>query len=96
MDKQEYVINEKEQKNQIEVKTRVFANHIVEALIKERKRQGITQQEIADITGMKAPNITRIESRKFTPTLDVLLRYAKAIGKELHFELVDEDIREGK
>lgn len=96
MDKQEYVINEKEQKTQIEVKTRVFANHIVEALIKERKRQGITQQEIADITGMKAPNITRIESRKFTPTLDVLLRYAKAIGKELHFELVDEDKRDSK
>lgn len=84
-------MNEDERKIQIEVETKAFASRIVEALINERKRKGITQQDIADITGMKAPNITRIESRKFTPTLDVLLRYARAVGKELRFELVDED-----
>lgn len=84
-------MNEDERKIQIEVETKAFASRIVEALINERKSKGITQQDIADITGMKAPNITRIESRKFTPTLDVLLRYARAVGKELRFELVDED-----
>ena len=68
---------------------KAFANHLIDVLIDERKRQGMTQQEVADITGMKAPNITRIESRKYTPTLDVLVRYANAVGKELHFELVD-------
>ena len=46
-------------------------------------------QDIADRTGMKAPNVTRIESCKFTPTLDVLERYAEAIGKKIQFELVD-------
>ncbi|MBR2045349.1 MAG: hypothetical protein IJ958_04355, partial [Agathobacter sp.] len=30
-----------------------------------------------------------IESCKFTPTLDVLERYAQALGKKLHFELMD-------
>lgn len=73
----------------MEVETKVFANQIVKSLIAERKRQGLTQQEIADITGMKAPNITRIESCKFTPTLEVLMRYAKALGKEIHFALDD-------
>ena len=92
MNNQEYFINGERQEICMEVEIKVFANQIVKALIEERKRQGLTQQEVADITGMKAPNVTRIESRKFTPTLDVLVRYAKAVGKELHFELVDKDV----
>lgn len=73
----------------IEVQKKELARNIVDELIAERKRQGLTQQDIADRTGMKAPNVTRIESCKFTPTLDVLERYAMAVGKKLQFELVD-------
>lgn len=73
----------------VEVSKRKFAKLIVDELVAERKRQGLTQQDIADRTGMKAPNITRIESCKFTPTLDVLERYAMAVGKQLRFELVN-------
>ena len=73
----------------IEVQQKELARSIVDELIVERKRQGLTQQDIADRTGMKAPNVTRIESCKFTPTLDVLERYAMAVGKKLQFELVD-------
>ena len=89
MNNQEYIINDERQKFCMEVETKVFANQIVKSLIAERKRQGLTQQEIADITGMKAPNVTRIESCKFIPTLEVLMRYAKALGKEIHFALDD-------
>ena len=89
MNNQEYIINDKKQEIRMEVEIKAFANQIVKSLIAERKRQGLTQQEIADITGMKAPNITRIESCKFTPTLEVLMRYAKALGKEIHFALDD-------
>ena len=49
----------------------------------------LTQQDIADRTGMKAPNVTRVESCRFTPSLDVLERYAMAVGKRIRFELVD-------
>ena len=91
MDEQEYVVNNEEEQIQIELETKALVKHIISELVSERKRQGITQQEVADITGMKAPNVTRIESRKYTPTLEVLIRYAKAVGKELHIELVDED-----
>ena len=73
----------------IEVQQKELARSIVDELIAERKRQGLTQQDIADRTGMKAPNVTRIESCKYTPTLDVLERYAMAVGKKLQFELVD-------
>ena len=89
MNNQEYIINDEKQEFHIEVETKAFANQIVKSLIAERKRQGLTQKEIADITGMKAPNVTRIESCKFIPTLEVLMRYAKALGKEIHFALDD-------
>ena len=89
MNNPEYIINDEKQELRMEVETKAFANQIVKLLIAERKRQGITQQEIADITGMKAPNITRIESCKFIPTLEVLMRYAKAVGKEIRFALED-------
>ena len=91
---QQYNTNSQELKVQIEIETRVVANRIIGELVAERKHQGKTQQEIADMTGMKAPNIARIEACRFTPTLEVLIRYAKAVGKELHFVL--KDVGEGE
>lgn len=89
MTKQDYIVQTENEKLLIEVQKRKFARSIVDELIEERKRQGLTQQDIADRTGMKAPNVTRVESCKFTPSLDVLERYAMAVGKQLRFELVD-------
>ena len=89
MSTQDYIVQEKRQQLLIEIEKKTFARSIVAALIAERKRRGLTQQDIADRTGMKAPNVTRIESCKFTPTLDVLERYAEALGKKIQFELVD-------
>ena len=89
MKNQDYIIQTEKEDILIETQKRAFARTIVDELIAERKRQGLTQQDIADRTGMKAPNVTRIESCKFTPTLDVLERYAMAVGKKIRFELVD-------
>lgn len=89
MNKVDYIVKEQNAPILIEVETSNFARGIVTALIAERKRQGLTQQDIADRTGMKAPNVTRIESCKRIPTLDVLERYAGAVGKKLSFSLVE-------
>jgi len=86
---QDYIVQNENEQILVEAQKRAFAKDIVAELIAERKRLGLTQQDIADRTGMKAPNVTRIESCKFTPTLDVLERYAVAVGKKLSFELVD-------
>ena len=72
-----------------DLQTKEVANIIVQALIAERKRLGLTQQNIADDTGIKTPNITRFEACKYTPTLEVLTRYADALGKKLCIELID-------
>ena len=85
--KNDYMVEIDEERVLVEVHRSKIAKSIVDELIAERKRQGLTQQDIADRTGMKAPNITRIESCKFTPTLEVLERYAMAVGKQLKFDL---------
>lgn len=86
---QDYIVQRKNDQVLVEVQKRTCARNIVAELVAERKRLGLTQQDIADRTGMKAPNVTRIESCKFIPTLDVLERYAIAVGKNLQFQLVD-------
>ena len=73
----------------VEKKRKFITDEIVTVLIAERKRLGLTQQDIADISGMKAPNVTRIESCKYSPSLDVLMRYANAVGKQLYVGLTD-------
>lgn len=50
----------------------------------------MTQQDIADITGVQAPNITRFESAKTVPTLVMLQKYASALGKHVELRLVDD------
>ncbi len=87
--KKDYIIQTEKDMLVVEVQKNRIARSIMDELIEERKQQGLTQQDIADRTGMKAPNVTRVESCKYTPTLDVLERYASAVGKQLKFELVD-------
>ena len=46
---------------------------LLKELVAERHRQGMTQQDIADITGILPSNIARLESGGRVPTLVVLL-----------------------
>lgn len=56
-------------------------------LLKEiAEEKGITQQEIADKTGYKQQNISRIFSLKYSPRLDVFLNIAKAVGVNFFFQ----------
>jgi transcriptional regulator with XRE-family HTH domain len=45
--------------------------------------KGITQQQLADITGLKQPNINRILLGKFSTGQDLLNLIAKALDAEL-------------
>lgn len=53
------------------------------------EEKGITQQEIADKTGLQRPNVARIFSCRYKPNLDVFIRIAKAVGVNFFFEDVD-------
>ena len=64
-------------------------NHILTSYIKLRKEKGITQQEIADRTGIKRTNVARIESGKNAPTIEVFVKLAAALDMELEIRLVE-------
>ena len=60
----------------IQKKVSSHTDEVVKELVAERHRQGLTQSDIADRTGMKASNIARLENGSGIPTLVVLEKYA--------------------
>jgi len=55
-----------------------------------RKEKGLSLQQLSDLTGISRPALSRIESgHNRNPTLNTLLRIAKALGKEIVVSLHD-------
>lgn len=69
----------------IQKSTMEMSKKVVEQLVEERHRQGMTQQDLADITGILSPNLARLENASRIPTLVVLQKYASALG--MHIEI---------
>lgn len=61
---------------------------IIDELVSIRKEKGMTQQEVADLVGVKASNIARFEAKKSNPSLQFLSKYANAVDYELDIKLV--------
>ena len=64
---------------------------IIKELVAERHRQKLTQQELADITGILPSNLARFENGTRIPTLIVLEKYAAALGKHIELRISDEE-----
>lgn len=60
---------------------------VISQIIKARDEQGMTQAELAERTGIRQSNISRLEGGNYNPTLKFLARVAKGLGMELHIEL---------
>ena len=65
---------------------------LLRQMLKARNRAGLTQAQVAERMGTKAPAITRLESSlssgAHSPSLATLQRYAKAVGCELNVKFV--------
>lgn len=72
------------QKRMLEV-----SSHIIRELVEERHRLGMTQQDIADLTGILPSNLARLESGGRVPTMVVLQKYASAVGKHIEVKICD-------
>ncbi len=60
------------------------ARHQVARQIKDvRKEQGMTQESLAELVGTKKSNISRLESGRYNPSLDFLVKVAKGLGKQI-------------
>ena len=53
-----------------------------------REQARLTQEEVAQKMGTKKSAISRIENHAADIRLSTLRKYAKALGKKVHFEIV--------
>ena len=59
---------------------------LIKQIIRIRNEQKLTQQELANRTGTKQSNISRLEKGEYNPSLKFLKKLAQGLGKELHIE----------
>lgn len=63
----------------------------LDALLRARKSAGLTQAQVASRMGINPASLARIESsvasRKHSPSLETLRKYAKACGMQLTISL---------
>lgn len=67
---------------------------LLSQMLRARRSAGLTQAEVAERMGTKAPAVTRLESSlgsgKHSPSLATLQKYAQAVGYKLRIELIQE------
>lgn len=54
----------------------------------ERKRRGLTQEDLSDLTNLHRTYISEVERGKRNPALENISKIAKALGMKVH-ELTD-------
>jgi transcriptional regulator with XRE-family HTH domain len=73
-----------------------FFAQVAEQVIKERKALGLSQKELAELTGTTQSAIARLESGGRPPRIDTLLRIAEALDCELIVQLRPRTKREAE
>lgn len=53
---------------------------IIDMLIERRKKLGLTQKELANVSNLTQSVIARIERKKVIPQLDTLIKVVVALG----------------
>jgi len=56
---------------------------IIGELIKARQEKGISQRDLEELSGVKQPIISRMESGSTSPQLDTVLKVLAPLGKTL-------------
>lgn len=75
----------------IEFQKNKIKNNIINQYIAIRKEKGLSQEKIANLTGIARTNIIRIEAKRNMPTIEVLVKLANAVDMELEVKLVKKD-----
>lgn len=52
-----------------------------------RKDQGMTQEHLAELVGTKKSNISRLESGRYNPSLDFLIKVANGLGRQIQVKI---------
>jgi len=60
-----------------------FEVSLIGKMIEAREEKGLSQRELADLSGIKQPAIARLESLKATPQIDTLFKVLYPLGYTL-------------
>ena len=69
----------------------VVRDEVKDKVSEAREKAGLTQKELAAMTGLTQSNISNIEKGNNIPTLATLNKIANATGKKLIIDFVDEE-----
>lgn len=72
----------------IEVESQELEDELRRMLIYARKQSGLTQQQLAEKSGIRQSNISRIESGSCVPSLQSLKQLATAMDKKIRIEFI--------
>ncbi len=75
--------------NDIIDKQKKVRQNIINQYIEYRKIRNLTQEDLADIMGIKRPNISRFETGQYNPSLDLLVKMAESMDLEIRIDLID-------
>lgn len=60
-----------------------FQVTLIGKLIEAREDKGLSQKELAELSGLKQPAIARLESMRATPQIDTLFKVLQPLGYTL-------------
>jgi len=68
-----------------------FEVALIGKMIEAREEKGLSQRELANLTGIKQPAIARLESLKTTPQIDTLFKVLYPLGYTLEIVPVKDE-----
>ena len=60
----------------------------MQAILRARVQAGLTQKQLADMTGISQADISRLERGTANPSIKTLQRVATALGRKVQIEFV--------
>ena len=84
----DYMVNKNGVQILIEADPTAIKKQVVDQYKNIRKEKKLSQEQVANAAGMARPDISRFESGRYNPSLELMIRYAHALGCELKIELV--------
>ncbi len=84
----DYIVNKNGVQILIEANPTAIKKQVVDQYKNIRMEKKLSQEQVAAAAGMARPDISRFESGRYNPSLELMVRYAHALGCELKIELV--------
>lgn len=83
----DYIYSDNEYNILIEHNQQATRKKVIKKYIQCRKNQNMTQAELASRTGISRTNISRFESGKYNPSLDIMVKIATALDMDFDISL---------